>query len=45
MQKFNSLLDEFKAKAKEYGYDTCVAWCLEQADKRKAKEEALLALQ
>jgi putative aldouronate transport system substrate-binding protein len=43
--EFDSLLAEYKAKAKEYGYDTCVEWCLEQAAKRKAKEDALLALE
>lgn len=43
--EFNSLLAEFKTKATEYGYNTCVSWCLDQAEKRKAKEQALLALE
>jgi multiple sugar transport system substrate-binding protein/putative aldouronate transport system substrate-binding protein len=43
--EYDSLLTEFRAKAKEYGYDTCVEWCIGQAEKRKAKEDALLALE
>ncbi|MDF2484522.1 MAG: hypothetical protein K0R46_690 [Herbinix sp.] len=42
--EFDTLLAEFQAKAKEYGYDTCIEWCQGQAEKRKAKEDALLAL-
>jgi putative aldouronate transport system substrate-binding protein len=43
--EYDSLLKEFREKAKEYGYDTCVEWCKGQAEKRKAKEDALLALE
>ncbi len=43
--EFNTLLAEFKAKAKDYGYDQAVEWCLGQAEKRKAKEQDLLALE
>lgn len=43
--EFDRILATFIEEAKGYGYDTCVEWCMQQAEKRKAKEEELLALQ
>lgn len=39
-EEFNRIVDEMQSKAKEYGYDECVKFCVEQAALRKAAEDA-----
>jgi putative aldouronate transport system substrate-binding protein len=41
--EFNSILAEFISKAKEYGYDECVEWCMNEATLRKAAEDKVKA--
>lgn len=37
--EFDSIVAELKEKAKEYGYDQCIEWCLNEASLRKAAED------
>lgn len=37
--EFDSIIADFKAKAKEYGYDKCVEWSMNEATIRKAAED------
>ncbi len=37
--EFDSIITEFKAKAKEYGYDKCIEWQMNEATLRKAAED------
>lgn len=37
--EFDSIVAEFKTKAKEYGYDKCIEWCMNEATLRKAAED------
>lgn len=37
--EFDSIVAEFKEKAKEYGYDECIEWCMNEAKLRKAAED------
>ena len=43
--EFNKTIEEFKAKAKEYGYDKCIEFVKEQSARRKACEDEALATQ
>lgn len=42
--EFNSIVAELKEKAKEYGYDQCIEWCMNEAALRKAAEDKAKAV-
>ncbi len=37
--EFDTIVAELQSKAKEYGYDECIAWCMNEAALRKAAED------
>ncbi|MDF2869995.1 MAG: hypothetical protein K0R05_1570 [Anaerocolumna sp.] len=37
--EFDTIVAELQSKAKEYGYDDCIAWCMNEAALRKAAED------
>ncbi len=37
--EFDTIVAELQSKAKEYGYDECIAWCMNEATLRKAAED------
>ena len=41
--EFNKIVAELKQKAKDYGYDDCITWCLNEAKLRKAAEDSAKA--
>lgn len=40
--KFDSIVAELKKKAKSYGYDKCIEWCLNEAKLRKEQEDLVM---
>lgn len=42
--EYNAIIEQVKIDAKAYGYDTCIAWCMDEAAKRKAAEDAVKAI-
>lgn len=37
--EFDTIVAELQSKAKEYGYDECIDWCMNEATLRKAAED------
>lgn len=42
--EFNEIIAQAKIDAAAYGYDECIAWCMDEAARRKAAEDAVKAI-